>query len=126
MHAYGFNHLLYLMKANSLKTIALILIAGSFLLHGAAHAVDSTPRPCSGWNTARKANLSTVVQREWVYGYLTGMSDALKALNSEDVFGLLPANEDVVARLNAFCEKQPESTVNQGVQALFNQIRQRP
>jgi hypothetical protein len=126
MHAYGFNHLLYLMKAHSLKTIALILIAGSFLLHGAAHAMDSTPRPCSGWNTARKANLSTVVQREWVYGYLTGMSDALKALNSEDVFGLLPANEDVVARLNAFCEKQPESTVNQGVQALFNQIRQRP
>jgi hypothetical protein len=126
MHAYGFNHLLYLMKAYSLNTIALILIAGSFLLHGAAHAVDSAPRPCSGWNTARKANLSTVVQREWVYGYLTGMSDALKALNSEDVFGLLPANEDVVARLNAFCEKQPESTVNQGVQALINQIRLRP
>ena len=73
-----------------------------------------------------QANLSNVVQREWVNGYLTGMSDALKVLSSEDVVGLLPANEDIVASLNAYCENQPESTVNQGAQALFNQIRQRP
>jgi len=109
-----------------LKTITLTLIAGSFLLYGAAYAMNFTARPCSGWNTARKANLSTVVQREWLFGYLTGMSDALKALSSEDVFGLLPANEDIVASLNTYCENQPESTVNQGAQALFNQIRQRP
>ena len=114
------------MKAYSLKTIALILIAGSFLLHSAVNAMDFTPRPCSGWNSARKANLSNVVQREWVNGYLTGMSDALKVLSSEDVVGSLPANEDIVASLNAYCENQPESTVNQGAQALFNQIRQRP
>jgi hypothetical protein len=109
-----------------LKTITLTLIAGSFLLYGAAYAMNFTARPCSGWNTARKANLSTVVQREWLFGYLTGMSDALKALSSEDVFGLLPANEDIVASLNTYCENQPESTINQGAQALFNQIRQRP
>ena len=126
MHAYEFKHLLYLMKAYSLKTFTLILIAGCYLSHGVTYAMDFTPRTCIGWNTARKANLSTVVQREWVFGYLTGMSDALKALSSEDVFGLLPANEDIVARLNAYCENQPESTVNQGAQALFNQIRQRP
>lgn len=88
-----------------------------------AHALDATPRPCSGWNTARKANLSTVVQREWVYGYLTGMVDTLKTLQSEDVLSLLPANEEIVSRLNTYCETQPESTVNQGINELFNLTR---
>ncbi len=87
-----------------------------------AQALDATPRPCTGWNTARKANLSTVVQREWVYGYLTGMVDTLKTLKSEDVLSLFPANEEIVSRLNTYCESQPESTVNQGIKELFKQI----
>jgi hypothetical protein len=113
------------LKAYSLRKIILIALTGLGLLPQ-AQAMDSTPRPCSGWNTARKANLSTVVQREWVYGYLMGMSDALKTQNSEDIFGLLPANEEIVLRLNTYCEQQPNSTVNQGARELFDQIRRRP
>ena len=123
MYACGLKKCHY--ESTSLNKISLSLCITFCLCHQ-AQALDATPRTCTGWNTARKANLSTVVQREWVFGYLTGMSDALKALSSEDVFGLLPANEDIVARLNSYCENQPESTVNQGAQALFNQIRQRP
>jgi len=104
-----------------LKKISLSLCITFCLCHQ-AQALDATPRPCSGWNTARKANLSTVVQREWVYGYLNGMVDAFKALKSEDVLSMLPANEEIVSRLNTYCESQPESTVNQGIKELFKLI----
>jgi len=108
-----------------LEVRTLLLCIACFFSNG-TFALDLPIRPCSAWNTARKANLSTVVQREWVYGYLTGMSDALKALSSEDVFALLPPNENTVAYLNSYCENQPESSVNQGAQSLFDQIRKRP
>jgi hypothetical protein len=52
------------------------------------------------------------------------MVDAFKALKSEDVLSLLPANEEIVSRLNTYCESQPESTVNQGIKELFKQIGQ--
>ena len=112
------------MNKNFLPLRKFFLIFACFLSSG-TFALDLPIRPCSAWNTARKANLSTVVQREWAYGYLNGMSDELKVQTDEDVFHLLPSNEDIVSRLNTFCELQPESTVNQAVRALFDDIRHR-
>jgi hypothetical protein len=85
-------------------------------------AMDMTHRPCSGWNTARKANLSTVVQREWVYGYLSGFSEALKTHAGKDIYRLLPANEDIVSQLNNYCEAHPQDTVNNAIRLLIDRL----
>lgn len=82
--------------------------------------MDTTPRPCSGWNTARKANLSTVVQREWVYGYLAGWRDALKTHANKDIDSLLPANEDIVSQINTYCESNPQNSVNDALRVLVD------
>ena len=84
--------------------------------------MDMTHRPCSGWNTARKANLSTVVQREWVYGYLSGFGEALKTHTGKDIYGLLPANEDIVSQLNNYCEAHPQDTVNNAIRLLIARL----
>jgi hypothetical protein len=89
---------------------------------GVCFSMDMTPRPCSGWNTARKANLSTVVQREWVYGYLTGLSDTLKTHAGKDIHGLLPANEDIVSQLNNYCEIHPQDSVNKALLVLIDRL----
>ncbi|MSQ65119.1 MAG: hypothetical protein EXR37_01995 [Limnohabitans sp.] len=88
--------------------------------------MDAAHRPCSAWNTARKANLSSVVQREWLYGYLSGMSDQEMTLSSKNMYELLPANEDIVVFLNNYCEQQPQSSVNQAACELFNSLRSKP
>ena len=82
--------------------------------------MDTTPKPCSGWNTARKANLSTVVQREWVYGYLAGWRDALKTHANKDIDSLLPANEDIVSQINTYCELNPQNSVNNALRVLVD------
>lgn len=84
--------------------------------------MDMTPRACSAWNTARKANLSTVVQREWVYGYLSGFSDALKIHTGKDMYALLPANEDIVSQLNIYCEAHPQESVNKALHLLIDRL----
>ena len=89
---------------------------------GVCFSMDMTPRPCSAWNTARKANLSTVVQREWVNGYLSGFSDALKTHTGKDIYGLLPANEDIVSQLNNYCESHPQDSVNKALHLLIDRL----
>jgi hypothetical protein len=105
---------------NSHLYFSLALAAGCFC--NLSMAMDMTARPCSGWNTARKANLSTVVQREWVYGYLSGLSDARQSQTGKDVFSLLPANEDIVSKLNAHCETHTEDSVNKAARELFDRL----
>ncbi|MFM7698871.1 MAG: hypothetical protein ACKO5X_09565 [Limnohabitans sp.] len=83
-------------------------------------SMDTMPKSCSGWNTARKANLSTVVQREWVFGYISGLRDALLTHSNKEIYGLLPANENIVLFVNAYCESQPQSTVNDAVRHLID------
>lgn len=83
--------------------------------------MDAIDRPCSGWNTARKANLSTVVQREWVYGYLSGLSEAFSSLEGKHSNIDLPANEEIVSQLNTYCELHPQATVNQAARRLFDE-----
>ena len=83
-------------------------------------------RPCEGWNTARKANLSTVVQREWVYGYLAGLSEAHRLHTGQDIAVRLPNTEAIVSHMNQFCESHPNASVVQAAQDLFAQIKQRP
>lgn len=84
--------------------------------------MDTAPRPCSDWNTARKANLSTVVQREWVYGYLSGLRDAILVHAKQDIYGLLPTNENIVSLVNAHCESQPHDTVNNALKSLLDRM----
>jgi hypothetical protein len=43
-------------------------------------------RSCEAWNTARKANLSTAVQREWLFGYVNGWRDAQLAQTGQDIY----------------------------------------
>jgi hypothetical protein len=86
-------------------------------------AMDITPRPCEAWNTARKANLSSVVQREWAFGYLSGLSEATQAQSGHNMYALLPSNEAIVSLLNQHCEQQPSSTVDTALRQLFNQLK---
>ena len=99
------------------------LMVSFCLFASEVHAMDTAARPCSAWNTARKANLSSVVQREWVYGYLSGLSDAAKANNGVDMYAQLPANESIVEWLNQHCEQQANSTVDAALRELFNRVR---
>lgn len=83
-------------------------------------ATTMVEKTCSDWNTSRKANLSTVVQREWVYGYLSGLRDMLKLKTGQEISALLPANEEIVSQLNQFCEAHPQDSVNKAAIELFN------
>ena len=86
-------------------------------------AMDAPFRPCTDWNTARKANLSSVVQREWAYGYLSGLSDAYKLQHGTDIYSLLPTHEAILAVLNQYCEQHPQATVDAALRDLFYQLR---
>ena len=87
----------------------------------------STPLPvqnlqsltCDARNPARKANLSTAVQREWLFGYVNGWRDAQLAFAGKDVFETMPALEVLIEKTNAFCEQQPEAKVNQVLARLL-------
>ncbi len=85
-----------------------------------AQAQALQARTCDAWNTARKANLSSAVQREWLFGYLNGWRDAQLALNGTDVFQTLPAVEILIEKTNGFCEKDPAAAVNQVMGKLIN------
>jgi hypothetical protein len=102
------------------KPTVFLAFIGCFSCH--VFSMETTPRPCSDWNTARKANLSTVVQREWVYGYLSGLRDAILAHAKQDIYGLLPTNENIVSLVNAHCESQPHDTVNNALKSLLDRM----
>jgi hypothetical protein len=99
---------------------------GLLLTCATVSLAQTIDRPCQGWNTARKANLSTVVQREWVYGYLAGLSEAHRLNTGQDMAQQLPNTEAIVSHMNQFCESHPEASVVQGALDLFTQIKQRP
>lgn len=86
------------------------------------HAQALQPRTCDAWNTARKANLSSAVQREWLFGYLNGWRDAQLAFKGTDVFQSLPAVEVLIDRANVFCESNPQSAVDQSITAVLRAI----
>jgi hypothetical protein len=91
---------------------ALLCLAALFCPPSAsAQALQA--RTCEAWNTARKANLSSAIQREWLFGYLNGWRDAHMASNSADIFLTMPAVESLIEKANAFCEQEPGSQVNQ-------------
>ena len=77
------------------------------------------PRTCEAWNTARKANLSSAVQREWLFGYLNGWRDAQLALNGQDMFQTMPSVEILIEKANAFCEQTPSAPVTQALRPLL-------
>lgn len=93
------------------------------LLAAQLPAMEITPRTCEAWNTARKANLSSVVQREWAFGYLSGLSEAVQTQTGQNMYVLLPSNEAIISRLNQHCEQQPNSTVDAALRQLFNQFK---
>jgi hypothetical protein len=93
------------------------------LLAGDLQAMDLSARPCSAWNTARKANLSSVVQREWVFGYLSGLSDAAQNQSGQHMYAALPANEAIVAHIHQHCEQQPDSSVDAAAREVFERSR---
>ncbi|NDC61191.1 MAG: hypothetical protein EBZ60_04135 [Betaproteobacteria bacterium] len=76
-------------------------------------------RQCQAWNTARKANLSTAVQREWLFGYVNGYRDAQLAASGKDLFETIPALEVLIEKTNAFCEQQPDAKVSQAMAGLL-------
>lgn len=77
-------------------------------------------RTCEAWNTARKANLSSAVQREWLFGYLNGWRDAQLAQKGQDIFQTMPAVEGLIEKANAFCEQEPGAQVNQVMRSLLS------
>ena len=89
---------------------------------GTSFSMAMTVKPCSEWNISRKANLSTVVQREWLYGYLSGWSEALKLQTGQDIYRFLPVSEEIVSRLNSYCELHPQNSVNDAALELFNRV----
>ena len=80
-----------------------------------AQAQALQARTCEAWNTARKANLSSAVQREWLFGYVNGWRDAQLAQNGPDIFQTMPAVETLIEKANAFCEHEPDAKVNQAI-----------
>ena len=83
------------------------------------HAQALQARTCEAWNTARKANLSSAVQREWLFGYLNGWRDAQLAQNGQDIFQTMPAVETLIEKANAFCEQDSGAQVNQVIRLLL-------
>lgn len=76
-------------------------------------------RSCEAWNTARKANLSTAVQREWLFGYVNGWRDAQLAQTGQDIYQTMPSVEVLLEKTNAYCEAQPQANVGQSVTKLL-------
>jgi hypothetical protein len=103
-----------LQHAVSVLLLGVLLVACTAL-----HAQNLQSRTCEAWNTARKANLSTAVQREWLFGYVNGWRDAQLAFAGKDVFETMPALEVLIEKTNAFCEQQPDAKVNQVLAGLL-------
>jgi hypothetical protein len=76
-------------------------------------------RNCEAWNTARKANLSTAVQREWLFGYVNGWRDAQLVQTGQDIYQTMPSVEVLLEKTNAYCEAQPQANVGQSVTKLL-------
>lgn len=100
-----------------MSKLAVVSVCFVCSMSGATTIVEKS---CSDWNISRKANLSTVVQREWVYGYLSGLRDMLKLKTGQEFTALLPANEVIVSQLNQYCESHPQDSVNKAAIELFN------
>jgi hypothetical protein len=89
------------------------------LLLTTAWAEPLPSRSCEAWNTARKANLSTAVQREWLFGYVNGWRDAQLAQTGQDIYPTMPSVEVLLEKTNAYCEAQPQGNVGQSVTPLL-------
>ncbi len=96
---------------------ALCLTAMLYPLGAQAQALQA--RTCDAWNTARKANLSSAVQREWLFGYVNGWRDAQLAQNGQDIFQTMPAVETLIEKANVFCEREPGASVNEVMRVLL-------
>jgi hypothetical protein len=94
-----------------------LLLASMLASTAMAEALPS--RSCESWNTARKANLSTAVQREWLFGYVNGWRDAQLAQTGQDIYQTMPSVEVLLDKTNAYCEAQPQSNVGQSVTKLL-------
>jgi len=103
-----------------LHRLNLLAIAGCAILMNTSATAEPLPsRSCEAWNTARKANLSTAVQREWLFGYVNGWRDAQLAQTGQDVFQSMPSVETLIEKTNAYCQVQPQANVGQSVHALL-------
>jgi hypothetical protein len=109
-----------MMSSITMKRFHVLLCLLALLGPVGAHAQALQARSCDAWNTARKANLSSAVQREWLFGYLNGWRDAQLAQKGQDIFQTLPAVESLIEKANAFCEAHPTAVVNQSISALLN------
>lgn len=89
------------------------------LLPVCAQAQALQARTCEAWNTARKANLSSAVQREWLFGYVNGWRDAQLAQTGQDLFQTMPAVETLIEKANVFCEREPGASVNEVMRVLL-------
>ncbi len=99
------------------QLLGMCLAALVYPLGASAQALQA--RTCEAWNTARKANLSSAVQREWLFGYLNGWRDAQLASNGPDIFQTMPSVESLIEKANAFCEQEPGAQVNKAISALI-------
>jgi hypothetical protein len=103
--------------SNSLRARLFVLSA---LCASLAHADNIQTRTCETWNTARKANLSTAVQREWLFGYVNGWRDAQLAQTGQDLFQAMPSLEVLIEKTNVFCEAQPQANVGKSINLLLS------
>lgn len=112
----GSTHNARMTKTHTWGLLALFL-TGMVANTAGAEALPS--RSCETWNTARKANLSTAVQREWLLGYVNGWRDAQRAHSGQDIDQTMPSVEVLLEKTNAFCEAQPQGHVVQSVTKLL-------
>lgn len=103
-------------KTHKMGWLALLLAS---MVANMAWAEALPSRSCEAWNTARKANLSTAVQREWLFGYVNGWRDAQLAQTGQDIYQTMPSVEVLLEKTNAYCEAQPQGNVGQSVTPLL-------
>jgi hypothetical protein len=103
-------------KKHMRRLLALVLAS---VVANMAWAEALPSRSCEAWNTARKANLSTAVQREWLFGYVNGWRDAQLVQTGQDIYQTMPSVEVLLEKTNAYCEAQPQANVGQSVTKLL-------
>jgi hypothetical protein len=103
-------------KKHMRRLLALVLAS---VVASMAWAEALPSRNCEAWNTARKANLSTAVQREWLFGYVNGWRDAQLVQTGQDIYQTMPSVEVLLEKTNAYCEAQPQANVGQSVTKLL-------
>lgn len=84
----------------------------------------SQMRSCQDWNTARKANLSSAVQREWLFGYVNGWRDAQQFDTGKSDQAPLKT-EDIIEQTNVFCESHPEKNANESLKKMLQDNQKR-